>query len=106
MREFTSMAVACSVLIGCGDSSAPESDLDPNVPPITQGNWYRPGVECAELQPFVTAGKPVFNAEYDNQLVTDGAERDLVCAAARAQDIRTLILPLDLDDSFRFSCDA
>ena len=62
--------------------------------------------ECAQLQPFVTAGKPVFNAEYDNQLVTNGAERDQVCAAARAQDIRTLILPLDLDDAFRFSCDG
>ncbi len=62
--------------------------------------------ECAQLQPFVTAGKPVFNAEYDNQLVTNEAERDQVCAAARAQDIRTLILPLDLDDGFRFSCDG
>ncbi len=287
MREFAitpprasvSMALTCFVLIGCGDSSGPESTLDPNVPPITQGNWYRPGVnatwqwqllgtvnvaydvdvydidlfdvstgviaslqtsgkrvicyfsagsfesfrsdanqfreeelgntlegfaderwldirspnvlrimndrlelavqkgcdgvepdnvdgfannsgfnfsatdqlafnrhianaahernlsvalkndldqisdllayvdfavneqchefdECVDLQPFVLAGKPVFNAEYDNQLVTDAAERDRVCAAARAQDIRTLILPLDLDDAFRFSCDV
>ncbi len=279
MRASAWMAVVCFVLVGCGDSSAPEGGLDPNVPPITQGNWYRPGVdatwqwqllgtvnvaydvdvydidlfdvstgviaslqtsgkrvicyfsagsfesfrsdasrfleeelgntlegfaderwldirspnvlrimnnrldlavqkgcdgvepdngdgfannsgfnfsatdqlafnrhianaahernlsvalkndldqisdllayvdfavneqchefdECAELQPFVTAGKPVFNAEYDDQLVADAAERDQVCTASRAQDIRTLILPLDLDDSFRFSCDG
>ena len=279
MRASASMAIVCFVLIGCGDSSAPEGVLDPNVPPITQGNWYRPGVdatwqwqllgtvnaaydvdvydidlfdvsaaviaslqtsgkrvicyfsagsfedfrsdagrfsqdelgntlegfaderwldirspnvleimnnrldlavqkgcdgvepdnvdgfannngfnlsatdqlafnrrianaahernlavalkndldqivdllayvdfavneqchefdECGDLQPFVTAGKPVFSAEYDSQLVTDVAERDIVCAAARAQNIRTLILPLDLDDAFRFSCDG
>ena len=279
MRASAWMAVVCFVLVGCGDSSAPEGGSDPNVPPITQGNWYRPGVdatwqwqllgtvnvaydvdvydidlfdvsagviaslqtsgkrvicyfsagsfedfrsdanqfaqaelgntlegfaderwldirsanvlrimndrldlavqkgcdgvepdnvdgfannsgfdlsatdqlafnrrianaaherdltvalkndldqvleliayfdlsvneqchefdECGQLQPFVTAGKPVFNAEYDNQLVTNGAERDQVCVAARAQDIRTLILPLDLDDAFRFSCDG
>ena len=40
------MAVACSVFIGCGDSSAPESTSDPNISPITQGNWYRPGVDA------------------------------------------------------------
>ncbi len=278
-RALVSMAVVFSVLIGCGDSSGPEGALDPNVPPITQGNWYRPGVaatwqwqllgtvntayvvdvydidlfdvstaviaslqtsgkrvicyfsagsfesfrsdagrfsqdefgntlegfaderwldirspnvlqimnnrldlavqkgcdgvepdnvdgfannsgfnltatdqlafnrrianaahernlavalkndldqilalldyfdfavneqchefdEGVQLQPFVTAGKPVFSAEYSSQLVANVAERDRVCAAARAQDIRTLILPLDLDDSFRFSCDG
>ena len=62
--------------------------------------------ECALLQPFVTNGKPVFNAEYEDRLVSDAAERDRVCAAARAQNLRTLILPLDLDDSFRISCDS
>ena len=62
--------------------------------------------ECVDMQPFVTAGKPVFSAEYDRQFVADVAERDRVCAEARAQNIRTLILPLDLDDSFRFSCDG
>ncbi len=62
--------------------------------------------ECSLLQPFVAGGKPVFNAEYDSRFVSDAAERDSMCATARADNLRTLILPLDLDDSFRFSCDV
>ncbi|MCH8937107.1 MAG: endo alpha-1,4 polygalactosaminidase [Gemmatimonadetes bacterium] len=62
--------------------------------------------ECSLLQPFVTGGKAVFNAEYDSRFVSDAAVRDGMCAAARADNLRTLILPLDLDDSFRFSCDS
>jgi hypothetical protein len=61
--------------------------------------------ECSLLQPFVTGGKPVFNAEYDSRFVSDAAVRDAMCATARADNLRTLVLPLDLDDSFRFSCD-
>ncbi len=62
--------------------------------------------ECSLLQPFVTGEKPVFNAEYDSRFVSDAAERDSMCAVAHADNLRTLILPLDLDDSFRFSCDS
>lgn len=62
--------------------------------------------ECSLLQPFVTGGKPVFNAEYDSPFVSNAAVRDGMCATARAENLRTLILPLDLDDSFRFSCDS
>jgi len=29
-----------------------------------------------------------------------------LCDAALARNFRTLVLPLDLDDSFRFSCDS
>jgi len=47
--------------------------------------------ECGELvDTFVVAGKPVLNAEYADSL---------------GEGLRTLILPLDLDDSFRVSCD-
>jgi len=62
--------------------------------------------ECSLLQPFVAEGKPVFNAEYDSRFVSDAAVRDGMCATARAENLRTLILPLDLDDSFRFSCES
>ncbi|MCH8937239.1 MAG: hypothetical protein IIB90_16105 [Gemmatimonadetes bacterium] len=48
----------------------------------------------------------MFNAEYDSRFVSDAAVRDGMCSAARADNLRTLILPLDLDDSFRFSCDS
>lgn len=63
--------------------------------------------ECSAYENFTAAGKAVFSAEYasvyrDN---TDGA-RDKMCAAARAANLRTLVLPLSLDDSFRYSCDS
>ena len=61
--------------------------------------------ECDALQPFVDAGKPVFNAEYADSFVNDATERAALCANARDQDLRTLVLPIDLDDSLRFSCD-
>ena len=62
--------------------------------------------ECSLLDAFITAGKPVFNAEYELSLVADATARAQLCEAARTRDFRTLILPLDLDDSFRLSCDA
>ncbi len=61
--------------------------------------------ECDVLAPFVAAGKPVFNAEYPED--TSGATTlaASVCPSAAVAQLRTLILPLDLDDSFRVSCD-
>lgn len=63
--------------------------------------------ECAMLKPFTAAGKPVFNAEYlaKYRTNTNGA-RDTLCAASRAANIRTLVLPLKLNDKYRFSCDS
>jgi hypothetical protein len=61
--------------------------------------------ECDVLQPFLDAGKPVLNAEYADEYVTDAGTRQTMCAESLSQNIRSLVLPLDLDDSFRFSCD-
>lgn len=61
--------------------------------------------ECEQLQPFIDAGKPVFNAEYQSRFATSAAARDALCADAISRGFRTLVLPLDLDDAFRFSCD-
>lgn len=61
--------------------------------------------ECGQLQPFLDAGKPVFNAEYtdtESQAQTLGTS---LCPIANGENIRTLILPWDLDDSYRISCD-
>lgn len=58
--------------------------------------------ECGQFAPFLEQGKPVFNAEYAQDIVDDPAA---VCADSTEADLRTLILPLDLDDSFRISCD-
>lgn len=62
--------------------------------------------ECAGYSVFTSKNKPVLNAEYASVYQTneEGA-RDALCAAARAANMRTLVLPLDLDDSSRYSCD-
>jgi hypothetical protein len=61
--------------------------------------------ECDVYATFATAGKPVLNAEYASAFVNNAAARADLCNDARGRNIRTLVLPLDLDDSFRFSCD-
>lgn len=61
--------------------------------------------ECGLLQPFVDAGKPVLNAEYASQFSNSASARNSLCNDAQSRDFRTLVLPLDLDDSFRFTCD-
>ncbi len=58
--------------------------------------------ECDSLVPFVSANKPVWNAEYEQNFVDNPAE---ICPASLSLNLRTLILPLDLDDSFRITCD-
>ena len=61
--------------------------------------------ECAAYAAFTDGGKAVFNAEYLQADVTDGATRARLCADARAANLRTLVLPLQLDDAFRYACD-
>jgi hypothetical protein len=60
--------------------------------------------ECAQLQPFVARGKPVLNVEYTDDLADALRLRDEVCPDANAAGLRTLILPLDLNDEFRVAC--
>lgn len=60
--------------------------------------------ECDLLEPFIAAGKPVFNAEYKNSYVNDEQARQRLCVDSLNNGFSTLILPLNLDDSFRFSC--
>ena len=62
--------------------------------------------ECSGYSAFTSLNKPVFNIEYDSayQNNTSGA-RDALCTASKAADIRTLVLGLNLDDSYHFSCD-
>lgn len=60
--------------------------------------------ECESLQLFIDAGKPVFNAEYADVFVNDINQRNSMCEDSSNRGFNTLVLPLDLDDSFRFSC--
>jgi hypothetical protein len=61
--------------------------------------------ECAGYQVFTSNNKPVFNAEYASSYVTDVNARQALCSDARARNFHTLVLPLALDDSFRYSCE-
>ncbi|MBK1689201.1 endo alpha-1,4 polygalactosaminidase [Rubrivivax gelatinosus] len=62
--------------------------------------------ECAGYAVFTAAGKPVFNIEYDAAYVNNtGGARERLCAAARAADLRTLVMAELLDGSLRLSCD-
>lgn len=61
--------------------------------------------ECGGYSAFTGANKPVFNAEYKRVWADDAAARERMCAQARAANLRTLVLPLKLNDRFRHSCD-
>lgn len=62
--------------------------------------------ECGGYRVFIAKNKPVFNAEYKSNYVNNTAgARDKLCAASKAAGLRTLVLPLALDGSFRHSCD-
>ncbi|MEQ3633421.1 endo alpha-1,4 polygalactosaminidase [Thalassolituus sp.] len=60
--------------------------------------------ECDLLTPFINADKPVLHAEYDATLTSDNTARQSFCTQMNALGFSSLILPLDLDDSFRYSC--
>ena len=60
--------------------------------------------ECDTLMPFINEGKPVLNVEYLDKYVTDESERNVLCNESLNNNFSTLILPLNLDDEFRFSC--
>lgn len=60
--------------------------------------------ECDALMPFIEVGKPVYNAEYADIYVNDVNQRNTMCEDANSRGFDTLVLPLDLDDSFRIAC--
>lgn len=60
--------------------------------------------ECGVYAPFVAAGKPVLNAEYKSRWATNATARDSLCTAAAGEQLRTLVLPVNLDDAYRYAC--
>jgi len=60
--------------------------------------------ECAGYSAFTVQGKPVFNVEYQTKW-KDATTRKTLCAKAKALNLRTLVLPLALNDKYRYSCD-
>lgn len=63
------------------------------------------GSECDGYRVFTAIGKPVFNAEYKPEYATNASARNALCTAARQANLRTLVLPLALDNTLRLSCD-
>ncbi len=61
--------------------------------------------ECGAYTAFTSQGKPVFNAEYASVYRTPGGQASL-CKTAKSANVRTLVLPLKLDDTYRFACDS
>ncbi|WP_374568052.1 endo alpha-1,4 polygalactosaminidase [Ideonella sp.] len=61
--------------------------------------------ECGGYSVFTNNGKPVFNAEYKKVWRDDATARAQMCAKAKAMNLRTLVLPLALNDAYRYSCD-
>ncbi len=66
-----------------------------------QCHQYR---ECDQLTPFIARGKPVLNTEYANTRAAAQQMAGTVCPQALAARTRTLIMPHNLDDTFRVSC--
>jgi endo-alpha-1,4-polygalactosaminidase (GH114 family) len=55
--------------------------------------------ECAQFQPFIDAGKPVFHIEYpDSAPEVTSTEKSEFCGDAHASGFSTILKDLDLDD--------
>ena len=59
--------------------------------------------ECPSYFPFTTAGKPIFNAEYDLSYRSNPAQSAL-CTYSNANTVKTIVFALGLDNSYRFQC--
>ncbi len=60
--------------------------------------------ECDTLMPFIEQDKPVLHAEYRDNYVQDEDAREAMCIESTNRQFSSLVLPLGLDDQFRYSC--
>lgn len=61
--------------------------------------------ECDLLDKFITEGKAVFNIEYDSTYVNNtNSARDNMCSDSNSKNFSSLVLSLELDDTYRDSC--
>ena len=60
--------------------------------------------ECELTGAFTEHRKPVFNAEYPSDEAAGFTLQDEYCSEVDRLGMHTLILPLDLDGSWRISC--
>jgi len=60
--------------------------------------------ECEKLKPFIALNKPVLNIEYKQNYVKNAVQRQALCEKSLSLKFSTLILPLGLNNKFRYSC--
>ena len=61
--------------------------------------------ECDTLKPFIEKNKAVFIAEYKTKYKNNtNSARDNLCESSNKDSFKTLVLHLNLNDKFRFSC--
>ncbi len=60
--------------------------------------------ECDLLTPFVERNKAVFHVEYRPELFDSNSSVTSLCLNLQNQGLSPVLLPLNLDDSFRISC--
>ena len=60
--------------------------------------------ECQLLTPFVQAGKPVLNIEYDERFMVDASSQQQLCDEAAQLGLQTQVLTPTLDGTVRLRC--
>ena len=60
--------------------------------------------ECQLLTPFVQAGKPVLNIEYDERFMVDSQSQQQLCDEAEQLGLQTQVLTPELDGTIRLRC--
>jgi hypothetical protein len=60
--------------------------------------------ECEKLRPFTDRNKAVLNVEYKSPYANMPEMRQALCDQAKSMKFSTLVLPIKLDDDFRYSC--
>lgn len=60
--------------------------------------------ECQLLIPFVQAGKPVLNIEYDERFMVDAQSQQQLCDEAAQLGLQTQVLTPELDGTVRLRC--
>jgi len=102
-RFLATQAHARGLAVGLKNSVAQLSDLASAFDFAVNEQCFQYN-ECSGYSAFTVQGKPVFNVEYQTKW-KDATTRQTLCAKAKALSLRTLVLPLALNDKFRYSCD-
>lgn len=102
-RFLATTAHAAGLVIALKNDVAQLADLAPDFDLAVNEQCHEFG-ECAGYRAFTDRGRPVLNAEYAAIWRINAAARASLCATAAGERLRTLVLPVTLDASFRHAC--